>query len=122
MQVGVDAEDNPVYAPNNVIVSAETYNKSAYSNGVAEGSVFDASYVKWRQLTLNYKLPSRWFTNVPFKDVNIAFVGRNLAILYSKVPHIDPESGFSSADSAQGQEFGQIPSTRSLGFNVNFKL
>ncbi|MEQ8582076.1 MAG: SusC/RagA family TonB-linked outer membrane protein [Marinoscillum sp.] len=122
MQSGTDTDGNPIYVPNNIVVTAETYNKAAFSNGVAEGSVFDASYIKLRQVTLNWKLPSQWFTNVPFKDVNVALVGRNLALLYSKVPHIDPESGFSNSDAQQGQEFGQLPSARSMGFNINFKL
>jgi hypothetical protein len=51
--------------------------------------------------------------------VTLSLVGRNLGILYKKVPHIDPETGFSSANGEQGIEFGQIPSTRSLGFNIN---
>jgi len=122
MQVGTDADGNPTYAPNDVVVPAENYNKIAYSNSIAEGSVFDASYVKLRQLTLNYKLPDSWFGGTPFKNVNVALVGRNLALLYSKIPHVDPESAFSNADSSQGIEFGQIPSLRSLGFNINFKL
>jgi TonB-linked SusC/RagA family outer membrane protein len=120
--MNVGTSDEPSYVPNNVVVSAERYNKQAYSNDIAESSVFDASYVKLRQMTLNYKLPTQWFNNTPFKDVNIALVGRNLALLYSKIPHVDPESAFSSADGDQGIEFGQLPSVRSYGFNINFKL
>lgn len=122
MQSGTDAEGNPTYVPNTVVVSSEAYNKQAFSNDVAEGSVFDASYVKLRQVQLGFKLPSNWLTSVPFKDVNISFVGRNLALLYSKIPHVDPESAFSNADADQGIEFGQLPSARSYGFNINFKL
>jgi hypothetical protein len=43
-------------------------------------------------------------------------------MLYKKAPHIDPETGFSSANGQQGQEFGQYPSARNIGFNVNLKF
>ncbi|MDA3952934.1 MAG: SusC/RagA family TonB-linked outer membrane protein [Bacteroidales bacterium] len=115
-----DATDT--YVTNNVVVSAKTYNTSAYDNAAAESSVFDASYVKWRQLVISYDLPTKWFEGTPFQKASIGFVGRNLAILYKNAPHIDPESSFSSDNAQQGQEFGQLPSTRSLGFNININF
>jgi hypothetical protein len=93
------------YIPNDVVVSAESFNKRAYSNSVAESSVFDASYVKWRQLLLGYTLPSSWMDKTPFQSAEIAFVARNLAILHRNAPHIDPETGFSNTNGQQGLEF-----------------
>ena len=60
--------------------------------------------------------------NTFIDGVKVSLVGRNLAILYKKAPHIDPETGFSSANGNQGQEFGQYPSARNLGFNVNLQF
>ena len=57
-----------------------------------------------------------------FKDINVSLVGRNLAILHKNVPHIDPETAFSDSNGEQGQEFGQLPSARSIGFNISLKL
>lgn len=122
MQAGTDEAGNPIYVPNNVVVSAEAYNHTAYSQNIAEPSVFDASYVKLRQVMLTYRLPNSVMGKLPFRDVTFGIVGRNLSLLYSKVPHVDPETAFSSNDKDQGLEFGQIPSTRSIGFNINFKL
>ena len=110
------------YVPNNVVRSAEDYNKRAYSNSIVESAVFDASYVKLRQLTLGYKLPSKLIEKTMFKDINVSLVGRNLAILHKNIPHIDPETAFSDANGEQGQEFGQLPSARSIGFNISLKL
>ena len=93
-----------------------------YSNSIVESAVFDASYVKLRQLMLTYTLPKKYFQNAIIDDLQFSVVGRNLAILYKNAPHIDPESAFSSNNGDQGQEFGQIPSARSLGFNVRIKL
>lgn len=110
------------FVPNNVVRSAEDYNKRAYQNGVVESAVFDASYVKLRQITFGYKLPSKFIEKTMFKDINVSLVGRNLAILHKNIPHIDPETAFSDSNGEQGQEFGQLPSARSIGFNISLKL
>jgi TonB-linked SusC/RagA family outer membrane protein len=116
---GVMMADDGTYVPNNVVVDAETYNKAAYVNDIAAGSIFDGTFVKLREIKLGYTFKK--IGNTPFKDVNISLVGRNLAILYTTVPHIDPETAFSNGN-LQGLEFGQLPSTRSYGFSVSFKL
>ncbi|PKP13070.1 MAG: SusC/RagA family TonB-linked outer membrane protein [Bacteroidetes bacterium HGW-Bacteroidetes-3] len=113
---------NGSYVPNNVVVTAENYNKASYSNGIVESSVFDASYVKLRQVQISYKLPKSLIGKTLFTDISFSVVGRNLAILHKNVPHIDPESAFSDVNGQQGQEFGQLPSARSIGFNVQVKL
>ncbi|HEY9220642.1 MAG TPA: SusC/RagA family TonB-linked outer membrane protein [Lutibacter sp.] len=110
------------YVPNNVVVTSEDYNKRAYSNSIVESSVFDASYVKLRQVMISYKLPKNLIGNTLFTDISFSLVGRNLAILHKNAPHIDPESSFSDENSNQGQEFGQLPSARSIGFNIQLKL
>jgi len=115
-------EDNPVWEQNNVVVTAKSFNRAAYNNNVAEGSVFDASYVKLRQLSLGYKLPSKLLKNTGLDEISLSVVGRNLAFIHKKAPHIDPESAFSSGNGDQGLEFGQLPSARSIGFNVGIKF
>ncbi len=118
--IGTDTEPN--YVTNDVVVTAEQYNKAAYSNSVAEGSVFDASYVKLRQMMLSYKLPKTLFGRNVFKGATISLVGRNLALLYAPIPHIDPESAFGNSNGLQGIEFGQLPSAKSYGFNLNLNF
>jgi len=113
---------NGAYVPNTVVATAENYNKRAYSNSIVESSVFDASYVKLRQVMLTYKMPKKLIEKTLFSGINFSLVGRNLAILHKNVPHIDPESSFSDDNSNQGQEFGQLPSARSIGFNLQLKL
>jgi TonB-linked SusC/RagA family outer membrane protein len=117
--MNVGTETAPVYVPNDVVVPAKLYNQTAFDNSVAEGSVFDASYIKFRQFNITYNVPKKYLNKLFVQDVSVSLVGRNLAILYKKAPHIDPETGFSSDNGSQGLEFGQIPSTRSLGFNIN---
>ncbi len=119
---GVMMDENGNYVPNNVVVSAENFNHNVYSADLVEPSVFDASYVKLRQISLSYNLPKSWVSVLGLQGVNVALIGRNLAILYKKVPHIDPETAFDSSNGFQGMEFGQLPSARSFGFSLNVKF
>lgn len=89
--------------------------------GIDEYSVFDASFVKLREVRLSYAFPSRMFENLPVSGATLSLVGRNLALLYTQVPHIDPETTLGSGN-IQGLENSQLPSTRSIGFNLNIKL
>ncbi len=113
------ADDGVTYVPNDVVVTAEEYNHTAYSNTMQYASVFDASYLKLRELKLGYTFSK--VGNLPIKDLSISLIGRNLALLYSVVPHIDPETSFSNSN-VQGLEFGQLPSARSMGFSIGLKF
>ncbi len=115
----VGSDGKPAFVENDVVVDAEAYNKAAYVDGIAAGSVFDASYIKLREIRLGYNFGQ--VRNTPFQDLSVSIVGRNLALLYSVVPHIDPETSFNSGN-VQGLEFGQIPSARSIGFNISAKF
>jgi hypothetical protein len=66
--------------------------------------------------------PQRFLDKSIIQSLKFSIVGRNLAILHKNAPHIDPETGFSSANGEQGQEFGQYPSSRNMGFNINLKF
>ena len=117
--VGVMSDGNGGYKTNTVVAGAEVFNKTAYADNLAYSSVFDASYVKLREIKFGYTFKNS--IKLPIKDLNISLVGRNLAILSTKVPHIDPETAFSSGN-VQGLEFGQLPSARSLGFSIGCKF
>ena len=120
--VNIGTDDEPEYVPNDIVVSAKAYNQNVYGNNTTENGVFDASYVKWRRLYVGYTLPAKALKAIKLQEVSFGIVGSNLLMVYRKAPHIDPETGFSDVNGEQGQEFGQLPSTRSIGFNFNFKF
>ncbi len=109
------------YMPNTVKQSAEAWNADFYGRRHDRG-VFDASFIKLREVTLSYNLPKAWFANSFVNGVRIAAYGRNLALLQSNIPHVDPETGFDNSNAMQGIEFGQLPSARTFGltFGANF--
>ena len=114
-----DASGNVTYVPNDVVVTAEEYNHAAFSNSIPAGSIFDASYVKLREVRVGYVISK--ISGLPIKNLKFSIVGRNLAILSSNIPHVDPETSFNNSN-AQGLEFGQLPSARSLGFNISMEF
>lgn len=87
--------------------------------GATEPAVIDGTYIKFREFTLGYDIP---VNNITFlKNLNVSFVGRNLALLYidkSNDTRIDPETGYGTGTNAVGVEQYQIPSVRSLGFKI----
>ena len=85
-----------------------------------EDGIFDATFVKLREVRVGYALPKALIENTPFGSVEVGFEARNLALLYSKIPHIDPEVSFYGSGNAQGIEAFNLPTTRSYGFNVRF--
>ncbi|WMN12599.1 SusC/RagA family TonB-linked outer membrane protein [Marivirga salinae] len=102
--------------PNDIPITAQQF--WAQQNGVDADGVFDATYVKLREVSASYTLPSSWMGNLPINSLSFGIEGRNLALLYSKIPHIDPEVSFYGSGNAQGIEAFNLPTTRSLGVNV----
>jgi TonB-linked SusC/RagA family outer membrane protein len=80
--------------------------------------VYDASYVKLREVSFGYSLPSKLLAKTPVSKVTISIVGRNLWILHTNMPYYDPESSL-SAGNIQGIADGAYPSTKTLGFNIS---
>ena len=88
----------------------------------ASESIFDASYVKMRQMSIGYTLPESLLSRLPFTNVRFSVVGRNLFFLKNGLDEIgvDPEGLYNIG--INGFEFGSLPSTRSYGFNLSFSL
>lgn len=107
---------------NEITAPAENYYQALVQN-VTRTSVVDGDFIKLRQLTLGYTFPREWFNSVPIlKGLTASIVARNLAILWRKAENIDPEAQFGSNINFLGIEGTSLPPTRSIGFNLNFKL
>ncbi|MCR9065609.1 MAG: SusC/RagA family TonB-linked outer membrane protein [Cytophagales bacterium] len=89
---------------------------------ITENLIYDSSFGKLRELSLGYSLPSSLLAKTPFVSAKLSAVGRNLAILWSSVPNIDPESGYTADGGSQGLEYFSMPSTRNLGFNLSLSF
>jgi hypothetical protein len=79
--------------------------------------MYDASFIKLRQISLEYSLPAKILTKTPFQTLALSIVGRNIACLLKHTPNIDPEYGYTDS-AAQGLDYFGMPTTRTYGFNL----
>ena len=115
---GVVENSDGTYTPVTAYVDANYYYQSRKCY-VWEEYVYDASYLKLRELSLTYNIPTSFLdrTKTGIKKASLAFVAQNPWLIYSGVPNIDPsEAGGASYNYIEG---GQAASTRSFGFTVN---
>ncbi|MHA6247520.1 SusC/RagA family TonB-linked outer membrane protein [Pontibacter sp. CAU 1760] len=117
----IGSEEAPVYVPNDVIVDAKLFYSYNNPRTYHESAVIDASYVKLREVSLGYEIPAFLTGRIRAQSARIAFVGRNLAILFKNNLHIDPEVD-SQGGNAQGFTYGQLPNSRSLGVNLDIRF
>jgi len=96
-------------------------NALGYARNAREYHVWDASFIKLREVALNYSVPSSYLGSTGIKGLDVALTGRNLAILWKNNPYSDPEAGL-SAGNVQGYQSGAYPAVREVGVNVKLKF
>ncbi|KAF0131282.1 MAG: tonb-dependent receptor plug [Bacteroidetes bacterium] len=103
-------------------VEGADYRVFGYSRNPNAAFVYDASYLKLREVVLSYSLPSSVISKVNWiHGATFSVVGSNLWILSKKLPHADPEASQSSGN-VQGWQSGVMPSTRNVGFSINLQF
>ncbi|MCB0472663.1 MAG: SusC/RagA family TonB-linked outer membrane protein, partial [Flavobacteriaceae bacterium] len=118
--VVVDAINTGTDAQNTVNITAQQY-WGAYS-GIAENYVYDQTNIRLREFALSYRLPSSLSQKFGASSASVGVIGRNLFFLYKKADDIDPEVTIGTALSAQGISIYNVPTVRSLGFNITLKF
>lgn len=114
---GVDVSGQP----NATRVHGDDYRVFGYSRNPNAAFVYDASYVKLREVLIGYTLPKSLFKGTGIQGVTFNLVGSNLWIMMKNLPHADPEASQSSGN-IQGWQSGVMPSTRNIGFNINLQF
>lgn len=108
--------------PNDVRVRTDYYaNPWGYARTPNAAHVYDASFVKLRNVTLSYDLPENLIQNTFVKKFTISAIGRNLWIIHKNVPYSDPEAGL-SAGNIQGYQSGAYPTIREIGASIKIEF
>lgn len=116
--VNVGTAENPQYVPNTTVVSASSFYNNFFDRGNEASALYDASYLKLRQLSIYYSLPEAWISRIGFEQVKVGVVGSNL-LLFTENPHFDPElNAMQGQQLTYGVEDMSYPSTRSFGFSI----
>jgi len=109
--------------PNTVWASADSYaNPWGYARNPNAAFIYDAGYVKLREVDIAYDLPHSLVSNLGLvHDITLSVTGRNLWIIHKSVPYADPEAGY-GASNIQGDQGGVYPSVRNVLFNIQVKF
>ena len=119
--VNTGTQENPVYTPNTVAVSAESYYRQFYDRNHEENNTYDASFLKLRQVSIGYTFENLSVFNQN-ATLNLSLIGKNLFAITENT-HFDPEQlavqgqGFIS-----GVEDMSYATTRSIGFKAGFNF
>lgn len=96
-------------------ISANNY----YGNLQAEDFLYDASFIKLKELSFGYTFPKSILKKTPLTSLNVSFVARNLAYLMKHTPGTSPEGGYDTTMFSQAVDFMAVPYTRTFGFSIN---
>lgn len=109
-------EDTRVFAPNDVPVSyqnyTQVYNENPWDHQ-AKHNILDGTFIKLREVALNYTLPTVMAEKLHCKHMRIGFIGQNLWMWTKAFRFSDPD---------RGKENLNTPTARYLGININLTL
>ena len=100
-------------------ISAADYYKNDFGITVNKANVYDASYVYLREVKFGYKLPQKVAKLIKASSATFSLYGRNLWLMHSNAPNVDPSNILNSDSNIIGLEGGALPSLRSFGLNLN---
>ncbi len=107
---------------NKVAAKPQQYWEVVRSQSLVEPIIYNAGFWKLRQITLGYDFSKFLPAKSPVRNVRLSFVANNVLMLKKWVPNIDPESFGYGSDNIIGLESTGLPTTRSMGFNLNVKF
>lgn len=100
---------------------------ASYPWDLGEANIFDADYIKLREIALSYNLPAKYTSKIGVQDVNFSIYSRNIMI-WTKDSGIgiDPERAYQSDGSGrfkQGVErYNAEPWVIPVGFKIGFSF
>ena len=106
---------------NDIRIAGDRYTAYGWARYPNATYVYDASYLKLREVTLSYNLPASLFANNFISGGTVGFVGSNVWIIWKNLPYADPEAGLSSGN-LQGFQSGVMPTVRNFSVNVKLKF
>lgn len=131
---GVYLDDNGNYVEN--LGGPDTrydYYADAVTNNwnSARMSMFDASYIKLRELTINASLPRAWANSLKVQGISVGVYTRNIILWTKAKAGIDPELAFQLQKDPQGngsqfrqgiERFNVTPWSIPLGVKLNVRF
>ena len=105
---------------NDIVVSARTHFNSDGGNRISKANLYDGSYIYLREVRLGWKFPAAVAQKLKMQALRFTLTGRNLWLIKSNAPNVDPANITNSISNQIGFEGGALPPVRSFGANLNF--
>ncbi len=118
--VNTGTPEEPNYQPNTLQITGQDY--WGAMSGISSNYIYSQTNIRLRELTLVYSLPRSILGESFIQGVSVGLVGRNLFFIYKDIDNFDPESSYSTSNYAQGMLWYNLPTTRSIGFNLNISF
>lgn len=103
-------------------LTAPRYFKNNFGTRLNKANLYDGSYVYLREVKLGYSLPEKWIQAIHSNKATLSLYGRNLWLISSNSPNVDPSNIINSDSNIIGIEGGALPSVQSFGINLNISF
>ncbi len=93
--------------------------------GADEGSIFDGTTVRLREISLAYDLPKKFLSSTPFGAFSFKLYGQNLwykAVNFPKGVNFDPEVLSLGVGNGQGFDYLTGPTAKRYGISLNVRF
>lgn len=107
---------------NDVVLDAQSHFFLNQGYVIQEADIYSTDYIYLRELKFGYSLPASLVNKLGLQNAKLSIVGRNLWLIKTDIPHLDPSNLALSAGNVQGIEGAGLPSIRSFGFNLSIGL
>jgi len=119
---GVVLNSDGTYSPNTKAVGLAAYYGDYYRRANIETNTFDTSFIKLRDARIAYSFSKDVIAPLKLTELTLAVFGKNLW-MWTKFPMFDPEvAALNDSTITPGAEIGQLPTARTVGFQVNLKF
>ncbi|PKF74792.1 SusC/RagA family TonB-linked outer membrane protein [Chryseobacterium sp. PMSZPI] len=122
--VGEGVVQNPdgSFSTNTKGIPVSTYYGDYYRRANIETNSFDTSFIKLRDARIAFSFPKSVIEPLKVRELTLALFGRNLW-MWTKFPMFDPEvATLDNSTITPGVEMGQLPTSRTVGIQLNVKF
>ncbi len=109
-------------SPNDISITAQTHFNANGGNRISKANLYDGSYIYLRELRLGWNLPPTLSGRLGLERIRLTLTGRNLWLIHSNAPNVDPANITNSIGNQLGFEGGALPPVRTIGINLNVSL
>jgi hypothetical protein len=104
-------------------VDARSYFRNTIGTRIYEEWLYDASYVKLREISIGYNFSQQLISRTPFKGAKISLIARNPVMLWQKAPKgLEPSELSYGSGSISWLEKGEFQTVRSYGVSLNLSF